>query len=54
VELALEAHVSSHEGVKHLLEHLGPEVTSTPLPEWTSLPAPDLQGYGQLQAGGAR
>jgi len=51
VELALEVHISSSEGVKHLLRHSQPEVAVKPLPQWPSLPSPDVSRYGQLQAG---
>jgi transposase len=51
VELALEAHISCSEGVKHLLLHSGPEVAVKPLSKWPSLPSPDVSRYGQLQAG---
>ena len=52
VELALETHVSSSDGVKHLLDHLAPEDEMAPLAQWSSLPAPDVSVYGQLQTGG--
>ncbi len=51
VELALEVHISSSEGVKHLLLHSQPEVAVQPLPRWPSLPSPDVSRYGQLHAG---
>ena len=35
-----------------LHQHLGPEEPIAPLPQWTSLPTPDLSVYGQLHAGG--
>lgn len=49
VELALEAGVSSCEGVKHVLCHTGPETTIAPLEQWASFPAPDVSVYTQLQ-----
>ncbi len=52
VELALETHVSSSDGVKHLLGHLAPEEEMAPLAQWSSLPTPDVSVYGQLQTGG--
>ena len=51
VELALETHISSSEGVKHLLLHSHPEVAVKPLPQWPCLPSPDVSRYAQLHAG---
>jgi transposase len=48
VELALEAGVSSGEGVKHVLCHTGPETTIAPLDQWASFPPPDVSVYTQL------
>lgn len=48
VELALEAGVSSSEGVKHVLCHTGPEATIAPLAQWPSFPPPDVSVYTQL------
>lgn len=48
VELALDAGVSSSEGVKHVLCHTGPEATIAPLAQWSSLPPPDVSVYTQL------
>jgi transposase len=48
VELALEAGVSSSDGVKHVLCHTGPETTIAPLDQWSSFPAPDVSVYTQL------
>lgn len=48
VELALEAGVSSSDGVKHILGHTGPETTMAPLKQWSSFPAPDVSVYAQL------
>jgi len=49
VDLALEHHISSSEGVRHLLTYAnGTEPAMTPLASWSSLPAPDISVYGQL------
>jgi transposase len=49
VELALENNISSSQGVLHLLLYANDEnKTSAPLDGWESLPAPDLDQYGQL------
>ena len=51
VELALEVHISSSDGVKHLLLYSVPEGVAEPLSKWPCLPTPDVSLYGQLQAG---
>jgi hypothetical protein len=49
VDLDLEHHISSSEGVRHLLTYAnGTEPAMTPLASWSSLPAPDISVYGQL------
>ncbi len=51
VELALENNVSSSQGVLHLLIYANDGSRSTTAVEgWESLPAPDLDQYGQLEA----
>jgi len=53
VELALEKDISTGEGVKHLLLFANETAASVaPLPDWPSLPAPDVSVYGIL--GGVR
>jgi hypothetical protein len=48
-ELAVEHHVSSSEGVRHLLVHTGAvAITAAPLIAWSSLSPPDVSVYGQL------
>lgn len=48
-ELAIEHHVSSSEGVRHLLVHTGAvEITAAPLTAWSRLSPPDVSVYGQL------
>jgi transposase len=49
VELALETHISSSEGVKHLLRYSQPEAGVEPLSQWSSFPPPDVSVYTQLQ-----
>jgi len=50
VELALENNISSSQGVLHLLIYANDGNRSTsPLEGWESLPAPDLDQYGQLE-----
>lgn len=51
VEGALQARISTSEGVKHLLVHAQPEAAIEPLSQWASLPSPDVSIYGQLHAG---
>ncbi len=53
VEVALASHLSSSDGVKHLLLHSVPEASVESLSQWSSLPSPDVSIYGQLQAGTA-
>jgi transposase len=49
VDLALENHISSSQGVSHLLMYAnGVETTHGPLEGWESLPAADIGQYGQL------
>ena len=49
VDLALEHHVSSSDGVRHLLTYTnGTDGAIAPLSTWPSLPAPDISIYGQL------
>ena len=49
VKLALENNISSNQGVLHLLIYANDEIrTAAPLDGWASLPAPDLDQYGQL------
>ncbi len=47
VELALKNHLSSSQGVKHLLQQSKVEHLA-PLPQWPATLAPDLSVYGQL------
>lgn len=47
VELALRNHLSSSQGVKHLLQQSKMERLA-PLPQWPATLAPDLSVYGQL------
>jgi hypothetical protein len=48
VELGLTSKISSSEGIKHILLHLGPDVSIEPLKEWERFPRPDVSVYGQL------
>ena len=49
VDLAMEHHISSSAGVRHLLAYAnGTHAATAPLPSWPSLPAPDISVYGQL------
>jgi hypothetical protein len=49
VELATENHISTSEGVRHLLIYTGDTVaTVAPLTAWSVLPPPDVSAYGQL------
>jgi len=48
VELALENHISSSAGIRHILVYLGPEETFTPLAGWPVTPVPDVTIYGEL------
>jgi transposase len=53
IELALENHISSSEGVKHILLHSGPDTAvSAPLSNWPATITPNVTVYGQL--GGVR
>jgi len=47
VELALKNHLSSSQGVKHLLQQSKMERLA-PLPQWPATLVPDLSVYGQL------
>jgi hypothetical protein len=50
VKRAVEHHISTSEGVRHLLGSAhSSEATITPLGSWPSLPTPDVSAYGQLQ-----
>jgi hypothetical protein len=49
VKLALENHLSSSQGVKHLLQQSKMERLA-PLPQWPATLVPDLSVYGQLGA----
>jgi hypothetical protein len=49
VELAVEKHLSTSDGVRHLLIFANEAGNSTtPLSGWPSLPPPDLSLYGKL------
>jgi len=49
VDLAIEHHISSSDGVRHLLTYSnGTDTSMASLASWPSLPAPDLSVYGQL------
>jgi hypothetical protein len=49
VDLALENHISTSQGVSHLLMYAnGVETTHGPLEGWESLPEADIGQYGQL------
>ena len=49
VNLAMEHHISSSDGVRHLLAYANDtDASIAPLPSWPSLPAPDVSVYGQL------
>ncbi len=48
VELAVENHISSSEGVKHLLLYSQPECVAEPLSQYSSFPPPDVSVYNQL------
>jgi hypothetical protein len=51
VELALDRHLSSSDGVKHLLRYFQPDaIIIEPLSQWACLPLPDVSVYGQLHA----
>jgi hypothetical protein len=48
-DLALQSHISSSEGVKHLLIYANSkDIAQAPLGNWSSLPAPDLEAYAPL------
>jgi transposase len=48
VELALPRHLSSSQGVKHLLRKTGPEPGFAPLKQWPATMPPDISLYGRL------
>ncbi|MHC4711184.1 MAG: IS21 family transposase [Planctomycetota bacterium] len=49
VDLAVENHIGTNEGVRHLLLYTNEDgVGSAPLGNWASLPPPDVEVYGQL------
>lgn len=49
VDLAVENHISTSEGVCHLLAFAGDsDATIAPLAAWSTLPPPDVAAYGQL------
>jgi hypothetical protein len=49
VELALEAGVSNSAGIKHLLSHtFEPSPPPSVVPNWSSLPRPNVEVYGAL------
>jgi hypothetical protein len=49
VELAMENHISSSEGVSHILAYTGDaDAGIAPLAAWSTLPPPDVAAYGQL------
>ena len=48
VELALENHVLTGDGIKHMLVYSGPEENFEPLPGWPATPVPDLARYASL------
>jgi hypothetical protein len=50
VELALAHHLSSSQGVKHLLLKSDPDLGFEPLPQWPATLIPDLPLYSQLGA----
>ncbi len=48
-ELALENHISSSAGFRHLLLYSGPEETFAPLAGWPVTLVPDIRLYGELE-----
>lgn len=48
VELTLESHVSSSDGVKHILLHSDPDHIFDPLPNWPVTMLPDVSQYNVL------
>jgi hypothetical protein len=49
VDLALQSHISSSEGVRHLLIYVNePRVETAPLEGWNSIPTADIHEYDQL------
>jgi transposase len=49
VELAAEKHISTSEGVRHILARAGAaDAEIAPLAAWSTLPPPDVAAYGQL------
>ncbi len=49
VDLAIEHHISTSDGVHHILVYSSnAEAIIPPLTAWSSLPAPDISVYGQL------
>jgi hypothetical protein len=50
VELAVDLHISSSDGVKQVLRASQPEALAPPLSHWASLPQPDVSCYAQLHA----
>ncbi|MDD5170835.1 MAG: IS21 family transposase [Syntrophales bacterium] len=49
IDLAMEHHISSSDGVRHLLASAkGTNAAIAPLTSWPSLPTPDVSVYGQL------
>ena len=50
VKRAVEHHISTSEGVRHLLGSAhSSEATITPLGSWPSLPTPDVSELGAVQ-----
>jgi len=49
VELATQNHISTSEGVRHILAFTGDaDARIAPLAAWPTLPPPDVAAYGQL------
>ena len=49
IDLAMEHHISSSDGVRHLLAYADRlDASIVPLASWPSLPPPDIAVYGQL------
>ena len=51
VEKALSANVSCSEAVEHILKSVDNDPAFAPLPDWQSLPAPDVSIYEQIGGG---
>ncbi len=49
VDLAVEHHIRTSEGVRHIVLYANEDDAAiAPLSNWASLPPPDVRAYGQL------